>query len=224
MFSELYADDQEKTIAPTPFERIHSGDLLIVEGTLTDILRVKEEIGLEIKPEFELRDTLLEPGNVELFEVMVMRDSRLVGQTMKTVSFRQTYDLTVLAINRHGETFFKKLSDVVLKFGDVLLVQGDIKRIEPFVVEGEMTICSKTFRRAVCASKKDVGQLPRSDLFLGLVLLKVVTNIPAVNALTGTIEVPLTIAVSARRSASVSDKNRPLRRTLHADRFPSARA
>ena len=176
----------EEPIAPTPTERIYDGDLLIVEGTLTDILRVKEEIGLEIKPEFELRDTLLAPGNVELFEVMVMRNSRLVGQTMKTVSFRQTYDLTVLAVNRHGETFFKKLSDVVLKFGDVLLVQGDIKRIEPFVVEGEMLLLEDVSASSVRVEKRRWA-IAAFGLFLGLVLLKVVTG--------GFIDVPLTIAV-----------------------------
>ncbi len=149
-------------------------------------MRVKEEIGLEIKPEFELRDTLLEPGNVELFEVMVMRNSRLVGQTMKTVSFRQTYDLTVLAVNRHGEKFFTKLSDVVLKFGDVLLVQGNLKRIEPFVVEGEMILLEDVSASSVRVEKRRWA-IAAFGLFLGLVLLKVVTS--------GFIDVPLTVAV-----------------------------
>ena len=61
---------------------------------------------------------------------MVMRDSRLVGQTLKDLRFRQIYDLTVLAVNRHGETLVNKLSDVRFRFGDVLLVQGNRTRIE----------------------------------------------------------------------------------------------
>lgn len=127
-----------ETIAATPGERIRSRDLLIVEGTLTDILRVKDEVGLEIKPEFLLSDNVLETSEIELFEVMVLRDSRLIGRTMKEVSFRQTYNLTVLAVNRHGETFFKKLSEVRLRFGDVLLVQGNQRLIEPLVSGGEL--------------------------------------------------------------------------------------
>ena len=80
---------KEQITAPGSSERIKSRDLLIVEGTLTDILRVKEEVGLEIRPEFFLSDQDLESGEVELFEVMVMRDSMLVGQTLKTINFRQ---------------------------------------------------------------------------------------------------------------------------------------
>ena len=60
------------------------------------------------KPDFKLNDRVLEGGEVELFEVMVMRDSSLVGQSLKIVGFRQTYDLTVLAVNRHSETIFRK--------------------------------------------------------------------------------------------------------------------
>ncbi|MFH4118124.1 TrkA C-terminal domain-containing protein, partial [Acinetobacter baumannii] len=71
-----------------------------------------------------LNDVVLEGGNVELFEVMIMRDSQFVGQTLKSLRFRQRYNLTVLAINRHGDTFINKLSSVMLRFGDVLLVQG----------------------------------------------------------------------------------------------------
>ncbi|MDQ3219601.1 MAG: SLC13 family permease, partial [Acidobacteriota bacterium] len=66
----------EKRIAPSANEGIEAGDLLIVEGTIDDILRVKEEVGLEIKPDFKLNDGVLESDSVELFEVMVMRDSR----------------------------------------------------------------------------------------------------------------------------------------------------
>src|SRR3712207_6975271 len=44
----------------------------------------------------------LEAGDVELFEVMLLRGSDLIGRTLKAVKFRERYNLTVLAINRHG--------------------------------------------------------------------------------------------------------------------------
>ncbi|MDQ3180651.1 MAG: SLC13 family permease, partial [Acidobacteriota bacterium] len=110
---------EEQRIAPSRNEQIQEDDLLIVEGKLANILNVKAEAGLEIKADFKLNDRDLESGEIELFEVMIMRDSRLVGQNLKTQNFRQKYDLTVLAINRHGEKFLDKISSVRLKFGDV---------------------------------------------------------------------------------------------------------
>lgn len=174
----------EKRIAPGAYERLRKGDVLIVEGKIPDILRVKEEVGLEIRPEFMLNDKVLEFQDIELFEVLVMRDSDLVGQTLKTLRFRQTYDLTVLAVNRHGETFINKLSDVMLKFGDVLLVQGSRNRIEPMMADGEILLLEDVSAKSMRLDKRKWA-IAAFVLFLALSLSKVTIGI----------EIPLTIAV-----------------------------
>jgi di/tricarboxylate transporter len=164
--------------------RIQMNDLLIVEGRISDILRVKEEDGLEIKPDFKLNDTDFTGENIRLFEVMVMRDASLVGQTLKSSRFRQKYDLTVLAINRHGERFISKLSGVTLKFGDVLLVQGSRDEIEQLVGEGEMILLEDVSATSVRIHKRKwavAGFLT----FLALSLSKIVTGY----------EIPLVICV-----------------------------
>ncbi len=175
---------KEQKIAPAARERIEFNDLLIVEGKLANILNVKTEAGLEIKADFNLNDDVLEGGEVELFEVMVMRDSNLVGQTLKTLRFRQNYDLTVLAINRHGETFIEKLSEVQLRFGDVLLVQGKREEIEPLVVEREMLLLEDVSASSVRTEKRKWA-LAAFGLFLALSLSKVVFGY----------EIPLAICV-----------------------------
>lgn len=162
----------ERIVAPGSNERIQRRDSLIVEGTITDILRVKEESGLEIKPDFMLNDVLLEGGSVELFEVIVMRDSELVGQTLKSLRFRQNYDLTVLAINRHGETFINKLSDVMLKFGDVLLVQGKRTDVEPLVIERQVILLEDVSKTTFRIDKRKWA-ISAFLLFLALSLAKI---------------------------------------------------
>lgn len=174
----------EQRIAPRPHERIEAGDLLIVEGKLADILNIKSEAGLEIKPDFKLNDRVLEGGEVELFEIMVMRDSSLVGQSLKTSRFRQKYDLTVLAINRHGENFLDKMSGVRLKFGDVLLVQGNLKSIEPHVSEGEIMLLDDVSSGSMRTEKRKWA-IAAFGLFLALSLSKIVTGF----------EIPLAVAV-----------------------------
>jgi di/tricarboxylate transporter len=159
-------------IIPRASERIRRRDSLIVEGKISDLLRVKEEVGLEIKPDFMLNDGTLESGRVELFEVMVLRYSQLVGQTLKQLRFRQNYDLTVLAVNRHGETFINKLSSVVLRFGDVLLVQGRRDQIGPLVAEGELMLLEDISASTVRVGKRRWA-IAAFLLFLGLSLLKV---------------------------------------------------
>ncbi len=176
----------QKLIAPRVTEQIEANDLLIVEGKIEDILRVKEEVGLEIKPDFKLNDGVLESESVELFEIMVMRDSRLVGQTLKSIRFRQNYELTVLAINRHGETFINKLSNVSLKFGDVLLVQGTREEIEPLVVDGKMLLLEDVSASSMRIDKRKWA-IAAFVLFLTLSLSKMVVGV----------DIPLAICVLA---------------------------
>ena len=46
-------------IAPHSHEQIKADDLLLVQGRVEDILRVKSEAGIEIKPDFTLSDAHL---------------------------------------------------------------------------------------------------------------------------------------------------------------------
>lgn len=127
-------------IAPRPGERIQAEDMLLVQGRVEDILRVKTEAGVEIKADFKLSDNDLETGGVELFEAMVLRGSSLVGRTLKGTKFRERYGLTTLAINRHGVALLSKLSTVSLRFGDVLLVQGRRGQVEHLTSEGDLLL------------------------------------------------------------------------------------
>jgi len=174
----------QKINAPGSYERIQRRDSLIVEGTLTDLLRVKEEAGLEIKPDFMLNDHQLEGGDIELFEVMVMRDSRFIGQSLKSLRFRQVYDLTVLAVNRHGRTFATKLSSMRFIFGDVLLVQGKRTGLELLASDREVMILEDISEANVRIDKRKWA-VTAFLVFLSLSLMKVVTGY----------EIPLAVCV-----------------------------
>ncbi len=171
-------------IIPQPEYKITANDRLRVEGSVNDLMRIKEDGTLKIRADFVLNDDQLESGDVELFEVMVMKDSSLVGQNLAALNFRQTYDLTVLAISRHGEMFYTKLSEVELKFGDVLLVQGNLKRIEPYVVNREILLLEDISASTVRTDKRKWA-LAAFGLFLTLSISKLFTGV----------EIPLAIAV-----------------------------
>jgi di/tricarboxylate transporter len=125
-------------LPPRGEEVLRAGDLLLVQGRMDDILRVKEEAGIEIRPDFELSPRDLEGGDLELFEVMVLRGSEMNGRTLRSLDFRDRFDLTVLAINRHGMALLTKLSTVTLRFGDVLLVQGTKECVERLTGDGHV--------------------------------------------------------------------------------------
>jgi uncharacterized repeat protein (TIGR01451 family) len=141
-------------IAPSAHERVEAEDLLLVQGRIEDILRVKTEAGIEIKADFKLSDSVLETEDVELCEAMVLRGSDFVGRTLKGLKFRQRYGLTVLAINRHGVALLSKISTVSLRFGDVLLVQGKRERVEQLTLDGQLLLLEDVSERRGRAAQR----------------------------------------------------------------------
>jgi di/tricarboxylate transporter len=171
-------------IAPHADERIEAGDLLLVQGRVEDILRVKTEVGIDIRPDFELREQHLESGGVELFEAMVLRGSDLNGRTLRGLNFRDRYDLTVLAINRHGVALLTKLSSVTLRFGDVLVLQGRRESVERLATEGNLLLLEELSERRMRAGKR----IYAVGAFLLFLLLSVANYFVGV-------KVPLSVAV-----------------------------
>ena len=131
---------EERRIAPNPREHIKADDLLLVQGRVEDILKVKGEVGIEIKPDFKLNDSYLEGKDVELFETMVPRGSDFIGRTLKRLDFRRRHGVVVLAINRHGIDLLSKISRVRLRFGDVLLIQGTREQVEALAADGHVLL------------------------------------------------------------------------------------
>ncbi len=117
--AELHRDDE--TIAPVaPGTRLRDGDYLRFVGRAADVARLHMIDGLSsTTDESELSD---EPAH---FEVVIGKDSRLVGHTLRESGFRSRYQAAVLAIRREGERIDAQLGRVELQAGDSLIVSSD---------------------------------------------------------------------------------------------------
>ncbi len=141
-------------IAPHAREKINADDLLLVQGRAEDILKVKAEAGIEIKPDFELNDSYLEGKDTELFEAMVPRGSDFIGRTLKRLDFRKRHGVVVLAINRHGVNLLSKISRLRLRFGDVLLIQGTREQAERLAAEGHILLLEEISEKQARPEKR----------------------------------------------------------------------
>lgn len=110
---------------------IKEGDILLVEGARDEILKIKEIKGLELKPDAHLRDPDVEPEELTICESVICPGSRLIGRTLKALHLRERYDVQVLGINRTGELVVDKISQVPLRLGDILLLQGVTSALRP---------------------------------------------------------------------------------------------
>ena len=111
---------------------IRREDTLIVSGDAQSLMGVVEKLGLEIEADAQFKLSDLGSDSVQIFEATLMPRSSISGKSLKQINFRDRYNLTVLAIWRHGEVLVKRLGDVRLQIGDSLLLKGQRQRISDF--------------------------------------------------------------------------------------------
>jgi di/tricarboxylate transporter len=112
--------------------RLEAGDILLVEGSPTDVLAASKEEGLAPVPEwkFEQLEQEAAAGVVDMVEVTLAPLGSLQGKTLKKVQFRGRYGLNVLAMRHQGQSMFSRLGDIPLRYGDVLLVEGPPEKVD----------------------------------------------------------------------------------------------
>lgn len=117
---------------PSSGDRFEAGDCLIVSGA-SDMIAILLMQGLEgvfVEDTSQRPDlSILENDQVGLVEVILSPHSALSGVTLRQISFREKYGLSVLAIWRKGRAHRSNLRDMALQFGDALLLYGPWKKL-----------------------------------------------------------------------------------------------
>ncbi len=106
-----------------PYEKLRDEDRLIFTGIVDSIVDLQKITGLEpaTNQVFKLNAPRHER---QMIEAVVSRSNPLLGRTVKQGNFRDRYDAVVLAVARSGERVNKKVGDIVLRTGDVLLLEA----------------------------------------------------------------------------------------------------
>lgn len=112
---------KEDFILPQPNQKINDQDVLLLVGRQDRVEKLKE-LGLDIRP--GNGSDHLSPHGITFMEVILAPHSRVVGQTLKDVGFRQRFGLTVVAVKRLNRNYRTDVGDIQLALGDSLLVTG----------------------------------------------------------------------------------------------------
>lgn len=132
--------------APGASTVLRSGDLVLVEGKIPDIARIRSEAGVEIEgadphlPDPGAEGGAEEEDPVRLAELLVPPRSSAAGQTLRTLRLRTRFRVSALAVRRHGESVREKLGSVTLRPGDILLVQGRASALHEVHRSGHLSL------------------------------------------------------------------------------------
>ncbi|MDQ3262101.1 MAG: SLC13 family permease [Myxococcota bacterium] len=141
-----------KSLPAKPGYVMEGDEVLLVEGSRDDIMRVKDLRGIELRPDLRHTEDAA-AKDLMLFEAQVSQGSNLVGRSLKETLFAERFGLVVLALHRRpaiqrvtklqllgriwGEN---SLSTVSLAVGDVLLLRGPRDRISELSAASMVTV------------------------------------------------------------------------------------
>ncbi len=117
---------------PSQKEILMEGDHIILKVNVDDIIAIQEHPGVKIASRMSLDDEDLESGESMLLEVVVAPNSKLARKSVREVDFRALYGAVPLAIRRRGTFLRSHLSDVMLRFGDDILLETRKDRLINF--------------------------------------------------------------------------------------------
>lgn len=123
--------EAEVVWAPGGRHRLYGGDVLLLRGDSEQLLALASAAGMRPITGGQEKDPLELGGRDQrMVEVLIAPDSPLVGRTLGELRFQRRNWATVLGIQRAGEPIQKRLADVRLRAGDLLLLHGSATILE----------------------------------------------------------------------------------------------
>lgn len=113
--------------APSSYQIIDTGDVLIIEANPEDLRSFVDETGFRLEGFSNIRsdvDKAVASDDVALLEAVVVPNGQIEGRNAAGLHLHSEYGVNLLAVSRNGARIASRLSRVVLQAGDVLLLQG----------------------------------------------------------------------------------------------------
>ncbi|MCZ6585114.1 MAG: SLC13 family permease [Gammaproteobacteria bacterium] len=161
----------ELKIMPEPDQSLKGGDLLLIQGREEDldVLRGLQE--LEIQRGAQPNLNAFESDRLSLLEATLDPRSRLAGQPLSEFSFREKYGLELVAVWRKGEAIRTNLDQLLLQFGDALLLLGPRQRLAVLERDPEFLVLTPVTQRSI-----DTEKAPLAAGILFAVVFSVLTG------------------------------------------------
>ena len=157
----------ERLLPPLADRRLQAGDHLLLRVTRQDLLRLQQDHTIQLTTQGQNAGVNLDSSTSgqKTVEVLLPAGSTLAGASLRELRFRQRHNATVLALRRGQETVQERLGQVVLREGDVLLLQAPLDSIRGLQASNDLLVLDRleedlpTVRRKPLALSIAVGML-----------------------------------------------------------------
>ena len=174
----------ERFLPPLADRTLMLGDRLVLRCSRTDLLRLQQDHTIDLAPTPEEESRADVQNNQRTVEVLLPSGSTLAGDCLRDLRFRQRYNVTVLALRRGNEVVRERIGRVMLREGDVLLLQGPKDAIRGLQASNDLVVLEQLEQDLPTVNRKWVAVL----IGLLVILLPAFDLIPLVAAvLLGTV-------------------------------------
>ncbi len=160
---------RERFLPPLADRTLALGDRLLLRCSRTELLRLQQEHTVILAPTPESAAPP-NPNDLQnkqrMVEVLLPSGSALTGDCLRDLRFRQRYNATVLALRRGNQVVRERLGQVVLKEGDVLLLQGPKDAIRGLQANNDLVVLEQL--------EKDLPTVGRKGVAIAISVLVVV--------------------------------------------------
>ncbi|HRY26982.1 MAG: SLC13 family permease [Geminicoccaceae bacterium] len=213
--------------APEPYRQVQAGDVLVIEANPEPLAEALSALDLEFEEtrsrgpdnagdeaEAPAASDGRSDGDGErprLAEFAVLPTSPITGRSATDLHLRRRWGINLLAVSRRGERNMRRLRNLPLRVGDVLLLQGATDTLGDFASQfnlvplAERSLRLPSARSAATAAAimagavilVTFGLLPAAVAFAGGVLAAMLTNVVPPRSVYQAIDWPVIVLLAA---------------------------
>ncbi len=120
---------ERRRILPLPDAILAAGDVLILEGEPEALERAIAAASLRLEGQHRSSVRQTPSSDVGVIEAVIGTDSILVGDAAGRIALHDRHGVNLLAVSRRGERLTKRLRDLELCPGDVIVLQGPLSTL-----------------------------------------------------------------------------------------------
>jgi di/tricarboxylate transporter len=109
---------------------IRKNDILVFKATPEGIEAIVGALGLEYARKKDTEDGVFGSGDTALLEVVVPQGARIDGRSSRSLRLMYRHGVTLLGVSRQGKRFTKRVQELQIQAGDILLLLGNNEKLD----------------------------------------------------------------------------------------------
>ena len=190
---------------------LREGDVLILSGEPDELDRVIAKDHLRLVGHDDAGSDPKGDAGIGTVEAVIPPESALIGRTARRLRLNERFGINLIAVSRAGERITQKIGQVVLRAGDVIVLQGALERFPDRLGQlGALPLAPRTLRLgsspkrwlpvtilAVAMTATATGWVPVATAFFAAAALVLITGALPLDEAYEAVEWPILIMLGA---------------------------